>query len=166
MNSEEQFEQLKKLLALKRHEQPPPGYFDRLPRQIISAIEVEQSRPEPWMLRIWSTLQRKPAFAGVFGVAMCVLVIGGIIFANQTNQTSGSKGSNVAARNANANVAVSPNAAFPTPSNQLADADVSSTNPVASNQGLDVFFNGSLVSSGAFPNVRPAQPVNVPVRPR
>ena len=155
MNNEEQFEQLRKLLALKRHEQPPPGYFDRLPRQIISAIEAEQARPEPWALRIWSMLQGKPAFAGAFGVAMCALVIGGIFFANQK---SGSKGGNAAAPN--------PNAALPTPPNQLAGADVSSTNPVASNQGLDVFFNGSLVSSGAFPNVRPAQPVNVPVRPR
>ena len=155
MNNEEQFKQLKKLLALKRYEQPPPGYFDRLPCQIISAIEAEQARPEPWMLRIWSTLQRKPSFAGAVGVAMCALMIGGIFFANQP---SGSKGSNAAARN--------PSAALPTPSNQLAGADVSSTNPVPSNQGLDVFFNGSLVSSGAFPNVRPAQPVNAPVLPR
>ena len=162
MNNEEQFKQLKKLLALKRHEQPPPGYFDRLPRQIISAIEAEQARPEPWVLRIWSTLQRKPAFAGAFGAAMCALAIGGIFFANQP---SGSKGSNAAAPNANANIAASANAALPTPPNQLASADVSSTNPVASNQGIDVFFNGSLVSSGAFPNIRPAQPVNVPVRP-
>ena len=157
MNTEEQFKQLKKLLALKRHEQPPPGYFDRLPRQIISAIEAEQARPEPWMLRIRSMLQRKPASAGTLGVAVCALIIGGIFFANQP---SGSNGANAAARNANANTAL------PVPSSQLAGADVSSTNPVASNQGLDVFFNGSLVSSGAFPNVRPAQPVNVPVRPR
>ena len=163
MNNEEQFKQLKKLLALKRHEQPPPGYFDRLPRQIISAIEAVQARPEHWLLRIWSTFQRNPAFAGAFGVAMCALVIGGIFFANQT---SGSKGRNAAASNANANIAASPSANLPTPANQLAGADVSSTNPVASNQGLDFFFNGSLVSSGAFPNVRPAQPVNVPVRPR
>ncbi len=163
MNNEEQFKQLKKLLALKRYEQPPPGYFDRLPRQIISAIEVEQTRSESWMLRIWSTLQRQPAFAGVFGAAMCALVIGGIFFANQP---SGSKGRNASAPNGNANVAASPNTAFPTPSNLLAGADVSSTNPVASDQGLDAFFNGSLVSSGAFPNVRPAQPVNAPARPR
>lgn len=159
MNTEEQFEQLRKLLALKRYEQPPPGYFDRLPRQIISAIEAEQTRPQPWVLRFWSTLQRKPAFAGAFGVAVCALVVGGIFFATETSQTAGPK--IVAVPNAGANITASPKPALPAAPALLADSEVSSTNPVMSNPGLEAFFNGSLVSSGAFPN---AQPVNIPVR--
>ena len=150
MNTEEQFEQLKKLLALKRHEQPPPGYFDRLPRQIILAIEREQAQSEPWLRRVWSTLQRKPAFAGAFGVAICTLVVGGILVANKTNQTSGSK-TVTTTSNASPNIAAT---------SQLARTDVSSTNPVPSSQAPPFLFDNSLLRSGGV-----AQPVRFPIPP-
>ena len=40
----EDFDKLKKLLALKRHECPPPGYFDRLSRRISSEIQSTQEQ--------------------------------------------------------------------------------------------------------------------------
>jgi hypothetical protein len=165
--NEEKFEQLRKLMAIKRYEQPSPGYFDRLPGQIIAALEAERT-PRTWFHRIWFALQAKPAFAGAFGLVTCVLVVGGVFVANR-------------AENSNSNVAVSVRpemnapkiASSPTviPSAQratseLANTEVSSTNPLASTKGLENFFNGSLVSSGAFPNVERTLPVTVPLRPR
>jgi hypothetical protein len=40
---ENQFEDIAQLLRLKRHEQPPPGYLDRLPAQILARIAAEEA---------------------------------------------------------------------------------------------------------------------------
>jgi hypothetical protein len=49
MNSEpSEFEALRKLLTLKRHEQPPPGYFNRLPDQIAIRLERGEGRESFW----------------------------------------------------------------------------------------------------------------------
>lgn len=78
MNSgQEDFEKLRKLLALKRHEQPPPGYFDRLPNQILSRIKAGEQTESIWD-RLLPKIVLRPAFAYGFGIAACVLLaIGG-----------------------------------------------------------------------------------------
>ena len=72
----ENFDQLRRLLALKRHEQPPPGYFNNFSSQVIARIKlgdevriglfVERLLWEaPWLQRIWAALEAKPILAGV-----------------------------------------------------------------------------------------------------
>lgn len=76
------FEQLRRLLALKRHEQPPPGYFHGFSRQVIVRIQAgelgDPAEAAGWsfsggsfLQRIWATLDARPALAGAFGVAVC-----------------------------------------------------------------------------------------------
>jgi hypothetical protein len=49
MNSKaNEFETLRKLMALKRHEQPPPGYFRRLPDQIAARLERGDGKLAFW----------------------------------------------------------------------------------------------------------------------
>jgi len=86
--NEQNFDQLRQLLKLKRHEVPPPGYFNRLPSEIISEIRAEQrsgrdsvarlATEAPWLMRFWSALEAKPLFGGAFGAAVCALVLGAL----------------------------------------------------------------------------------------
>jgi hypothetical protein len=89
-NENENFDQLRKLLALKKHEQPPPGYFNKLPGEVISRLRAERRSSSdplaklgteaPWLVNFWQKLQGRPAFAGAFGVAVCALLLAGIFF--------------------------------------------------------------------------------------
>jgi hypothetical protein len=73
------FEQLRKLLALKKYEQPPPGYFDQLSARIINRIEsVEMGRNTLWE-RLGFAFGSKPAFVCALGVVVCGLFCIGIL---------------------------------------------------------------------------------------
>ena len=92
MNETEQdFEALRRLLALKRHEVPPPGYFNNFSQQVVSRIRTETSaKPQtvmdrlfaeaPWLLSILGVFKAKPAFTGVFASAACLLIVSGIVY--------------------------------------------------------------------------------------
>ncbi|HEY3862050.1 MAG TPA: hypothetical protein VGO59_09200 [Verrucomicrobiae bacterium] len=64
----EDFDALLKLMALKRHEQPPPGYFDRLPNRIMSRIECGEGEPSFWE-KFQGQFIFRPAFAVGFAMA-------------------------------------------------------------------------------------------------
>ncbi len=149
MNNEEQFEQLKKLLALKKYEQPPPGYFDRLSRQIIAAVEADRNARRSWFSEFWHSLQSKPSFGGALAIGMCGLIAAGIFLSGKVDETPGKNG----------NVAVIPKT--DPIAMLLTEAENSSTNPIATAQPPPFLFNASLVSSGGL-----QQPVNLEVHPR
>ena len=94
----ENFGSLGRLLALKRHEQPPPGYFHRFSSQVITRIESGESGEKvsvlerllweaPWLERLWASLEAKPVLAGAFGVAVCGLLITGVMSSDTTDAT-------------------------------------------------------------------------------
>jgi hypothetical protein len=66
----ENFEELRKLMALKRHELPPPGYFPRLSDTIMARIERGEGRMTFWE-RISADFTIRPAFAYAFVLAAC-----------------------------------------------------------------------------------------------
>ena len=92
-NENQDFSQLKKLLALKRHEEPPPGYFNKFSSNVISRIRAERSAEQdpmrkleseaPWLMRFWRALEGKPMFGAAFGAAVCGLVLAGILMAEK-----------------------------------------------------------------------------------
>lgn len=88
---QENFDQLRRLLALKKYEQPPAGYFSDFSQQVIMHIraagpEAEAAGAErlvweaPWLQRFWATLEHNPILAGAFGVMVCALLISGVIY--------------------------------------------------------------------------------------
>jgi hypothetical protein len=90
------FEQLRRLLALKRHEQPPPGYFHGFSRQVIVRIKAgdlggQSEASSFWsfsggsfLQRLWATLDARPVLAGAFGVAVCGFFVVGAVLSDAT----------------------------------------------------------------------------------
>src|SRR5215467_7319885 len=94
MNPEqENFAELRRLLVIKRYEQPPPRFFNDFSRQVIARIRAGERAEEsiverlgweaPWLRRIWSAFENKPLLAGAFGVAVCSLLVSGIIYSER-----------------------------------------------------------------------------------
>src|SRR5437588_8681390 len=87
---QDNFEQLRRLLALKRHEQPPPGYFNNFSRQVVARIKAGESAASesfleraltrvPWLQSVWTGFEAKPIVAGAFGISVCSLLIFGLV---------------------------------------------------------------------------------------
>lgn len=85
-----------RLLALKRHEQPPPGYFDRFSGQVIARIRAGERAPDSlwerlavdvsWVQRLWAAFETKPLLAGAFGVTVCGLITAGFLFSDRSSE--------------------------------------------------------------------------------
>jgi hypothetical protein len=83
MNIDQEFEALRRLLKLKRYENPPPRYFNEFSGEVIARIRAgaaeDRSEPlermeweSPLLQRVLSFFQSKPLFAGGFGAALCI----------------------------------------------------------------------------------------------
>jgi len=101
MNAQpDNFEKLRRLLTLKSHEQPPPGYFDRLAAQVMERLEAgEASGPvdvyerlaleAPWVLRLWQTLVARPLTLGGAAAALCAALVVGVFYVQGLEVTTG-----------------------------------------------------------------------------
>lgn len=89
MNSPaDNFEHIRKLLALKKYEHPPPGYFSQLSARIIHRIEAsETAQPGIWE-RLGFAFGSKPAFVCALGVVVCGLFCIGLLSAIQGTTAS------------------------------------------------------------------------------
>jgi hypothetical protein len=90
----ENFDSLRKLMALKRHEIPPPGYFDGFSRNVMARIKCgdfgeEIGEQEPWLKRLLGMFNIKPVFAGAFGTAVCAFLVSGILSSEPTPVMAG-----------------------------------------------------------------------------
>jgi hypothetical protein len=81
MSTEPQdFEQLRKLLKVKRYEQPPPGYFDQLSSSISNRLEREGRQESgiwanwTWLARVRRVLAENPISAGIFAACSIAMV--------------------------------------------------------------------------------------------
>lgn len=80
-SSPDDFKDLKRLLALKKHEQPPPGYFYYLPDNITRKIErmdshnlAEHSTWWEWLVKRFDA---RPVLAGAYAFAISGLLLMG-----------------------------------------------------------------------------------------
>jgi hypothetical protein len=92
-DSEQNFEDLKQLLKLKRYEIPPPGYFNNFSGQVISAIREERtgsvaSRVNPqtsWLVRFLSIFDSRPGLMGGLATSLMLLLVFGVVLADHSD---------------------------------------------------------------------------------
>ena len=99
MNEDENnFESLRRLLALKRYETPPPGYFNNFSRQVLQRIRASHNEPSvnlfevlfnhaPWLAKLVQALDVRPVLAGGFAGSLCMLLLFGIVCAERPDIT-------------------------------------------------------------------------------
>jgi hypothetical protein len=74
--SPDNFDALQKLLAVKRHESPPPGYFNRFAGRVMAQLEAEGGMQSPsWWQRWWEALSSPPVLALSYGAVIVGLVM-------------------------------------------------------------------------------------------
>jgi hypothetical protein len=86
------FDALRQLLKLKRHETPPPGYFNNFSDQVIAHIRSSKAGDAraagnvsgtSWLSNFFQLFELKPAFAGAFASALCLLLVFGVVYADR-----------------------------------------------------------------------------------
>ncbi len=93
------FESLRRLLALKRHETPPPGYFNNFSSQVIARIRAGETEAAngwparlfssiPWLVNVLQAVETRPVFAGGFATALCGLLLFGAVIAQRPDSAS------------------------------------------------------------------------------
>jgi hypothetical protein len=97
--NENNFESLRRLLVLKRHETPPPGYFNYFSSQVLQRIRAGDTGKSAnwledlfgqalWLGKLLQAFDVKPVFASAFAGALCLLLFLGIIYAERPDLSS------------------------------------------------------------------------------
>jgi len=97
--NENNFESLRRLLVLKRHETPPPGYFNYFSRQVLQRIRAGDTGKSAnwlnelfgqalWREKLLQAFDVKPVFASAFAGALCLLLFLGIVYTERPDFTS------------------------------------------------------------------------------
>jgi hypothetical protein len=93
------FESLRRLLALKRRETPPPGYFNNFSSQVMARIRAGDTEAAdswsdrlfasmPWLRGVLQAVETRPAFAGGFATALCALLLFGAVIAQRPDSAA------------------------------------------------------------------------------
>src|SRR3954471_17915869 len=78
MMNDENFDKLRTLLTLKNHEQPPAGYFNRLPGKILARIEASELAAESsWWAWLGERFDARPILACAYGFTISGLLLMG-----------------------------------------------------------------------------------------
>jgi len=154
--NENNFESLRRLLALKRHETPPPGYFGNFSSKVTARIRAgetggteRQANELPWLFRLLSGYEAKPAFAGAFASALCLLLLFGIVYAERPDVQTAQVTSPLAMATPDGLGAMAKSVPLSSlPAEQPVFVSMSSTNPVFNSQSAVSWF-ASQGSQGA-----------------
>jgi hypothetical protein len=92
-SSPDDFRDLRRLLALKRHEEPPPGFFRYMPDRIAMRIEREEcsdlSEHSTWWEWLVKKLDARPVLAGAYAFAISGLMLLGFKLSQDVQADTG-----------------------------------------------------------------------------
>jgi hypothetical protein len=92
--NENNFSELKRLLKLKQHEVPPPGYFNHFSGDVIARIRADREagvqsaleRSEnSWLTNLLHIFQARPGMIGGLATSCLLLLIGVVVLADRTD---------------------------------------------------------------------------------
>ena len=92
--SNQNFNELKRLLKLKQHEVPPPGFFNNFSGEVVARIRageaggserlVDQLQLQvPWLMGWLRSFEAKPGGIGGFATSLCLLLLIGVVMAER-----------------------------------------------------------------------------------
>lgn len=157
--NESNFTELKKLLKLKQHEVPPPGYFNHFSSDVISRIRAGEAvgstamerleKQAPWLANFLHLFEAKQGLVGGLATSLCLLLLLGVIFTENSDTAS----KNILAE-AQADMAPSPSVGVVTAPAFVASSGgiQATTNPVISLQPVATLFGqqNPLIQSAGF----------------
>ena len=93
--SQNDFRELKHLLKLKRHESPPPGFFEHFSDEVVNRIRAGEARSQssvaerlndhaPWLVNFLRVFEAKPGLIGGFAASLCLLLVLGVVLAKHS----------------------------------------------------------------------------------
>jgi hypothetical protein len=97
--SDSNFDELKRLLRLKQHEVPPPGYFQQFSGEVVARIRAGEAggrrtmaekleNEAPWVVRFLQIFETRPGLVGVFATCLCLLLMLGVLMADHSDTTT------------------------------------------------------------------------------
>jgi hypothetical protein len=147
----DEFDGLRKVLVLKRHEQPPPGYFVHFADKVVARIEAEGLvRHGSWWQRVWVSIQSGPVVACSYGCMVAGLLVVGVGISQSVEPDPGAPavvmGSPWETQPRSLAVSTPGNVVFTRRVIEPTAADSSFT-PVVSGSAPDFLFDGSLLKA-------------------
>jgi hypothetical protein len=88
------FDELKRLLKLKQHEIPPPGYFNNFSGEVVSRIRAGEGggahtfaqqihAQAPWLVSWLRVFETKPGVMGAFATSLCLMLLIGVVLTDR-----------------------------------------------------------------------------------
>jgi hypothetical protein len=153
-DSENNFRDVKRLLKLKQHEVPPPGYFNNFSSQVVSRIRAGEAREArsvsgnlkeraSWLAKFLGLFEAQPRLVGGVATVACVLLVFGLVLTQQSDSDT-TPGTFLSA-NSQSDQTFAAGAPVASSAGSLADPLASSgiavsTNPVTSLQPMAAAF--------------------------
>ena len=91
--SKQNFDELKRLLKLKQHEVPPPGYFNNFSGEVVARIRAgeagsSQGDESSWLATMLRIFETKPGVIGAFATSLCLVLLIGVVLADRSDSVS------------------------------------------------------------------------------